>query len=688
MKIWPGNPYPLGATYDGGGTNFALFSEVADRVELCLFDDDGTETRIDLPEREALVWHGYLPRIVPGQRYGYRVHGPYDPAAGLRCNPSKLLLDPYAKAIDGHNEWHNALFSYHFDNPGEVNDDDSAPYATRSVVVNPFFDWANDRPLRIPFHQTVIYEAHVKGMTQRHPGIPDDVRGTYSGLAHPTMIKHFKELGVTAVELMPVHQFVHDSTLVDRGLKNYWGYNTIGFFAPHNDYASFGGHGGQVQEFKSMVKALHAAGIEVILDVVYNHTAEGNHLGPTLSFRGIDNPAYYRLVDDDKQYYYDTTGTGNSLNVRHHESLRLIMDSLRYWVTDMHVDGFRFDLASALAREFHEVNRLAAFFDLVNQDPIVSQVKLIAEPWDVGDGGYQVGGFPPLWTEWNGKYRDTVRDFWRGEPGSLGEFAARFTGSSDLYEADNRRPIASINFVTAHDGFTLDDLVSYNEKHNEANGEDNRDGESHNRSWNCGVEGPTEDAEVVKLRERQKRNFLTTLLLSQGIPMLLGGDEIGRSQRGNNNAYCQDNEISWFDWDHEDGGLLAFTQRLIAFRRAHPVFRRRHFFHGESLGADAPDIGWFRPDGSQMRAEDWSSGFGKAIGVFFNGETIPSPDARGERVVDDSFLVPFNAHDEPLSFTMPASERGARWLRMLDTADAFNEGEGVDAATATTVDAR
>ncbi|MGH4008612.1 MAG: glycogen debranching protein GlgX, partial [Pseudonocardiaceae bacterium] len=514
MHIWPGSPYPLGATYDGGGTNFAIFSEVAQSIELCLFDDNNAETRLRLPERDGLIWHGYLPRVGPGQRYGYRVHGPYEPAAGHRCNPHKLLLDPYAKAIDGRIEWDESMFSYQFGRPRSVNNADSAPHAMKSVVINPFFDWANDRPLHIPYHQTVIYEAHVKGMTMRHPRIPGDVRGSYAGLAHPVMISHFQQLGVTAVELMPVHQFVHDSTLAQRGLRNYWGYNTIGFFAPHNDYACFGTRGEQVQEFKTMVRALHRAGIEVILDVVYNHTAEGNHLGPTLSFRGIDNAAYYRLVDGDLEHYYDTTGTGNSLNVRHHDSLRLIMDSLRYWVTDMHVDGFRFDLAATLARELHEVDRLAAFFDLVNQDPVVSQVKLIAEPWDVGEGGYQVGGFPPLWTEWNGKYRDTVRDFWRGEPASLSEFASRFTGSSDLYEADGRRPIASINFVTAHDGFTLADLVSYNEKHNEANGEDSRDGESHNRSWNCGAEGPTDDPEVNQLRRRQQRNLLATLLLS------------------------------------------------------------------------------------------------------------------------------------------------------------------------------
>ena len=672
MKVWPGNPYPLGATYDGGGTNFALFSEVADRVELCLFDDDGTETRIDLPEREALVWHGYLPRIVPGQQYGYRVHGPYDPGRGLRCNPGKLLLDPYAKAIDGHNTWDEALFSYRFGHPDSFNDADSAPYAMRSVVVNPFFDWGNDRPLRIPMHQTVIYECHVKGMTQRHPDIPEDVRGTYSGLAHPKMIKYFQRLGVTAVELMPVHQFVHDSGLTDKGLSNYWGYNTIGFFAPHNDYASFGGHGGQVQEFKAMVKALHAAGIEVILDVVYNHTAEGNHLGPTLSFRGVDNPAYYRLVDEAKQYYYDTTGTGNSLNVRHHESLRLIMDSLRYWVTEMHVDGFRFDLAASLAREFHEVDRLAAFFDLVNQDPVVSQVKLIAEPWDVGDGGYQVGGFPPLWTEWNGKYRDSVRDFWRGEPSSLGEFASRFAGSSDLYEIDGRRPIASINFVTAHDGFTLNDLVSYNEKRNDANGEGNRDGESHNRSWNCGEEGPTEDTGVAVLRERQKRNFLTTLLLSQGVPMIAHGDELSRTQGGNNNVYCQDNEIAWVDWEDArlHDVLTVFTARLNKLRADHPVFRRRRFFRGEAVeGSKVSDIAWLRRDGTPMTEDDWNQRSGMTMTVFLNGNGIPERDALGEPISDDSFLVLFNPLGEDVTFALPPREYGRTWETVVDTAD-------------------
>ena len=677
MEIWPGSPYPLGATYDGGGTNFAIFSEVAEGIELCLLDGTGAETRIPLPERDGLVWHGYLPGVGSGQRYGYRVHGPYEPARGLRCNPAKLLLDPYAKAIDGQYEWDEALFSYRFGDPDSRNDADSAPYAMTSVVVNPFFDWAHDRPPRIPYHQTVIYEAHVKGMTMNHPGIPDDVRGTYAAMAHPEMLRHLKQLGVTAVELLPVHQFVNDSTLADKGLSNYWGYNTIGFFAPHNGYAARGTLGEQVLEFKTMVRALHRAGIEVILDVVYNHTAEGNHLGPTLSFRGIDNQAYYRLVDGDEKHYFDTTGTGNSLNVRHHESLRLIMDSLRYWVSEMHVDGFRFDLASTLARQFHEVDRLSAFFELVNQDPIVSQVKLIAEPWDVGEGGYQVGGFPPLWTEWNGRYRDTVRDFWRGEPASLAEFASRFTGSSDLYESDNRRPIASINFITAHDGFTLNDLVSYNEKHNEANGEDGNDGESHNRSWNCGAEGPTEDGRVVALRERQKRNLLATLLLSQGVPMIAHGDELSRTQDGNNNVYCQDSELSWLDWKgaREHAVLTEFTAGLIALRAAHPVFRRRRFFQGRPiLGSDIHDIAWLRPDGEQMTGQDWDTGYARSVGIFLNGQGIPERDDLGQPITDDSFLLLVNAHHQAVSFTMPDRDYGEAWEIVVDTADPLLAG--------------
>jgi glycogen operon protein len=677
VHIWPGSPYPLGSTFDGGGTNFSIFSEVAERIELCLFDDEGCEERVPLPERNGLIWHGYLPRVGPGQRYGYRVYGPYEPAKGLRCNPNKLLLDPYAKAVDGEYDWDEALFGYRFGDPWSYNEADSAPHSMTSVVVSPYFDWQGDRPLKIPYNESVIYEAHVRGMTMRHPDIPEDVRGTYAGLSHPVMLEHFRSLGVTAVELMPVHQFVHDSTLADKGLRNYWGYNTIGFFAPHNGYACFGTRGEQVAEFKSMVRALHRAGIEVILDVVYNHTAEGNHMGPTLSFRGIDNKAYYRLVDGDAAYYFDTTGTGNSLNVRHHESLRLLMDSLRYWVTEMHVDGFRFDLASSLAREFHAVDRLSAFFDLVNQDPVVSQVKLIAEPWDVGDGGYQVGGFPPLWTEWNGRYRDIVRDFWRGEQRSLGEFAARFTGSSDLYEADNRRPIASINFVTAHDGFTLEDLVSYNEKHNDANGEDNRDGESHNRSWNHGAEGPTEDIEIHALRERQKRNILTTLLLSQGVPMIAHGDELGRTQQGNNNVYCQDNELSWVDWERarEFDVQTEFVARLTALRAEHPIFRRQRFFQGRSIqGSNIGDIAWLRPDGRHMSEEDWQREGTRSLGIYLNGQGIPDRDLLGMRIVDDSFLLLVNAHHQQVTFSLPDEEYGRAWETVVDTADPLLAG--------------
>jgi isoamylase len=670
MTPWPGSAYPLGATYDGSGTNFALFSECAEAVELCLFDDDGVETRTRLRERDAFVWHGYLPNIGPGQRYGFRVHGAFAPEHGLRCNPSKLLLDPYAKAVEGDVDWDEACFSYRYADHAALNDDDSAPHMPKSVVISPFFDWDNDRHPRTPYNETVIYEAHVKGLTMTHPGIPEEIRGTYAAIAHPVMIEHFHRLGVTAIELMPVHQFIHDSFLHDRGLTNYWGYNTIGFLAPHNDYSSSGQRGHQVQEFKAMVRTLHEAGLEVILDVVYNHTAEGNELGPTLSFRGIDNASYYRLADGDPEHYYDTTGTGNTLLMRHPHVLQLIMDSLRYWVLDMHVDGFRFDLASTLARQFHEVDRLSAFFDLVQQDPIVSQVKLIAEPWDVGEGGYNVGGFPPLWTEWNGKYRDTVRDYWRGEGASLAEFASRLTGSSDLYEDDGRRPFASINFVTAHDGFTLHDLVSYNDKHNEANGENNNDGESHNRSWNCGVEGETNDLEIVALREQQKRNLLTTLLLSQGVPMLLHGDELGRTQRGNNNVYAQDNELSWVDWDRarEFEVLTDFTARLVQFRKEHTVFRRRRFFNGRQVrGSDLHDIGWFQPGGEPMTDEDWESGSAKSLTVFLNGDGIHEPDARGEPVSDDSFFLLFNGFYEPMDFTLPSFDAAERWKVVIDT---------------------
>ncbi|MEU8343905.1 glycogen debranching protein GlgX [Spirillospora sp. NPDC048832] len=671
-EVWPGDAYPLGATWDGTGTNFALFSEVARRVELCLFDADGTETRRDLPEADGFVWHGYLPGIGPGQRYGYRVHGPFSPRDGHRCNPSKLLLDPYGKAVEGGVRWHESLFSYRFDDPDALNEDDSAPYMPKNVVINPFFDWADDRPPRVPYHESVIYEAHVKGLTRLHPAIPEEQRGTYAGLAHPVMIDHLLDLGVTAVELMPVHQSVPEHALVARGLANYWGYNTIGFFAPHNSYSSSGQAGEQVLEFKAMVRALHEAGIEVILDVVYNHTAEGDHLGPTLSFRGIDNASYYRLRDDDKRYHLDYTGCGNSLNVRNPHALQLIMDSLRYWILEMHVDGFRFDLASALARELHDVDRLAAFFDLVQQDPVVSQVKLIAEPWDVGEGGYQVGNFPPLWTEWNGKYRDTVRDFWRGSYATMPEFASRLTGSSDLYEHSARRPFASINFVTCHDGFTLTDLVSYDHKHNEANGEDNRDGTDDNRSWNCGTEGPTRDPAVLELRARQRRNFLATLFLSQGVPMLSHGDELGRTQRGNNNAYCQDNETAWVHW--EDSDDMEFVRILSRLRHDHPVFRRRRFFTGRGTGA-AADIAWLTPAGDSMTDQDWNVGFAKSLGVFLNGDAITEPDPRGRRVRDDSFLLLVNAGSEPVEFTLPGAEYGERWEFALDTAEPGSVGE-------------
>jgi isoamylase len=670
MQIWPGKPYPLGATYDGSGTNFALFSEVAERIELCLFDVHG-ETRIALPEVDAFVWHAFLPGVEPGQHYGYRVYGPYAPKRGQRCNPSKLLLDPYGKAIDGQIQWDQSHYSYRFGDPDSVNEQDSAAHMPKSVVINPFFDWGVDRPPDHQYADSVIYEAHVRGLTELHPDIPPEMRGTYAGISHPVVIDHLTALGVSAIELMPVHHFVNDAFLVDRGLSNYWGYNTIGFFAPCSEYAASATPGGQVQEFKAMVRSLHEAGIEVILDVVYNHTAEGNHLGPTLSFRGIDNAAYYRLVDGSLEHYMDYTGTGNSLNVRHPHALQLIMDSLRYWVTEMHVDGFRFDLAATLAREFYDVDRLSSFFDLVQQDPVVSQVKLIAEPWDVGPGGYQVGNFPPQWTEWNGKYRDTVRDFWRGEPATIGEFAARITGSADLYETSGRRPVASINFVTAHDGFTLRDLVSYNEKHNEANLDDNNDGENHNRSWNCGVEGPTDDRDTLELRARQQRNFVATLFLSQGVPMLCHGDEIGRTQRGNNNGYCQDNELTWVDWADLDTDLLGFTRHVSALRREHPIFRRRRFFDGRPVrrrGLDTlPDIQWFTPDGTEMTEEDWGGRFGRAISVYLNGQGIPDTDLRGQRVVDDSFMLCFSGHTEPMEFHLPSVEYAPAWQVVVDT---------------------
>ncbi|GIH74702.1 glycogen debranching protein GlgX [Planobispora longispora] len=671
IEIWPGDPYPLGATYDGAGTNFALFSEAAERVELCLFDEENVETRVLLTECEGYVWHGYLPRVGPGQRYGYRVHGPYDPPRGRRCNPAKLLIDPYAKAIEGGVRWDEAVYGYRFGRPDSRNDADSAPFVPRSIVINPFFGWGHDRPPATPYHDTVIYEAHVKGLTMKHPKIPERIRGTYAAIGHPEIVDHLVALGVTAIELMPVHQFVDDQHLVERGLSNYWGYNTIGFFAPHNAYSSSGQRGGQVLEFKAMVKALHEANIEVILDVVYNHTAEGNHLGPTLSMRGIDNDDYYRLVENDKRYYMDTTGTGNSLLMRSPHVLQMIMDSLRYWVTEMHVDGFRFDLAATLARELHEVDRLSAFFDLVQQDPVLSRVKLIAEPWDVGPGGYQVGNFPARWTEWNGRYRDTIRDLWRGEPAALPEFASRLTGSSDLYQDDSRRPAASINFVTCHDGFTLTDLVSYNGKHNEANGEGNRDGSDDNRSWNCGAEGPATLA-IESLREQQKRNFLTTLFLSQGVPMLSHGDELGRTQGGNNNVYCQDNELSWVDWSdiRENWLLLEFSRKLAKLRADHPVFRRRRFFYGRPVRGsedELSDIAWLTPQGKRMTDSDWNVGYAKSLAVFLNGEAITEPDRRGRRITDDSFLLMINAHHDVIKFTIP-KDYGEMWLTEIDTA--------------------
>ncbi|MEV7438067.1 glycogen debranching protein GlgX [Streptomyces griseoviridis] len=687
MQVWPGEAYPLGATYDGAGTNFAVYTEAADRVELCLLHDDGSETAVELRESDAFVRHAYLPGIMPGQRYGFRAHGPYAPERGLRCNSAKLLLDPYAKAVSGSVGWGEEVYGYHFGEPESRNDLDSAPHTMASVVINPYFDWGDDRRPRTQYHHTVIYEAHVKGLTMTHPGLPEELRGTYAALAHPAVIEHLVELGVTALELMPVHQFVNDHRLVDMGLNNYWGYNTIGFFAPHNAYASWGDRGQQVLEFKSAVRALHEAGIEVILDVVYNHTAEGNHLGPTLSFRGLDNPSYYRLTDD-ARYYMDTTGTGNSLLMRSPHVLQMIMDSLRYWVTEMHVDGFRFDLAATLARQFHEVDRLSSFFDLVQQDPVVSQVKLIAEPWDVGEGGYQVGNFPPLWTEWNGKYRDTVRDMWRGEQRALAEFASRLTGSSDLYQDDGRRPLASINFVTCHDGFTLHDLVAYNDKHNDANGEQNRDGESHNRSWNCGVEGDTDDPEVLELRARQMRNFIATLMLSQGVPMISHGDEFARTQRGNNNAYCQDNELAWVRWPGGEGpegggpdvGLAAFTRAMVWLRKDHPVFRRRRFFHGrpvEGTHDELSDVAWFTPEGQEMTRRDWDSARASALSVFLNGNAISEPDARGERITDDSFLLMFNASPKPLDFVVP-TDHGRQWRVVVDTAleNGVPPGEG------------
>ncbi len=675
MQIRPGSMYPLGASYDGAGVNFALYSQVAQKVELCLFDEHDAETRIEMTEQNSYVWHNYTPGLQPGQRYGYRVYGPYDPMHGLRCNPNKLLLDPYAKAIEGNIDGDESLFSYWFKSPDDtsaMNDLDSAAHTMKSAVINPYFDWGNDQHPYISYHDSVIYEAHVRGMTNLNMDVPPDIRGTYAGLAYPSVIEYLKKLGVTAIELMPIHQFVNDSFLQEKGLSNYWGYNTIGFFAPHNAYSSSGERGEQVNEFKSMVKAYHHAGMEVILDVVYNHTAEGNHMGPTLSFKGIDNASYYRLVEGDQQHYFDTTGTGNSLLMRSPHALQLITDSLRYWVTEMHVDGFRFDLAATLARQFQEVDKLSAFFDIVEQDPIISRVKLIAEPWDLGSGGYQVGGFPSSWSEWNGRYRDTVRDFWRSQPSTLPEFASRLMGSSDLYQVNGRRPVASVNFITAHDGFTMNDLVSYNEKHNEANGEGNRDGESNNRSWNCGVEGPTNIPDVNDLRQRQMRNMFATLLFSQGIPMICGGDEVARTQQGNNNAYCQDNEISWTNW-HLDKGrkeLLAFVSKLIHLRLDHPVLHRRRFFTGREPGDDSnmiPQVEWFDHTGSIMDMDDWQNTHAFSMMIYLNGSDIPEVDWYGNRMVDNDFILIFNAHYEPIMFTLPDERYGRKWQLVVDT---------------------
>lgn len=676
IRKYPGIPFPLGATWDGQGVNFALFTENATGVELCLFDERMGATQaviVPMTERTHHFYHVYLPDIKPGQLYGYRVHGPYDPSNGHRFNAAKLLIDPYAKAIAGTIEWNNALFGYEVgqeDQDLSISESDSAPFIPKSVVVDDSFDWQGVRPPKTPYHLSIIYETHVKGFTKLHPDIPENIRGTYAAMAHHSTIEYLNQLGVTAVELLPVHHFVADTHLVEKGLANYWGYNSIGFFAPDARYAASGVTGEQVTEFKTMVRELHRAGIEVILDVVYNHTAEGNHLGPTLCFKGLDNEAYYRLTED-KRYYNDYTGTGNTLRANHPMVLRLMMDSLRYWIQHMHIDGFRFDLASTLARELHDVDKLGSFFDVINQDPVISQVKLIAEPWDIGEGGYQVGNFPPGWTEWNGKYRDCIRDYWRGADSMLGEFAARFTGSPDLYENDNRRPTASINFITAHDGFTLNDLVSYNEKHNEANGEGNQDGESHNRSWNCGVEGPTDDKAVLELRARQKRNFLATLFLSQGVPMILAGDEMGRTQRGNNNAYCQDNELSWIDWKNADNELIDFTKNVITLRVNHPAFCRRKWFQGQPIkGMGVEDIAWFLPDGTEMTDEHWQNSFAKSLAIYLNGKGIHTVSRKGEVITDDSFYLIFNAYHEPLDYIMPPAKYGVQWKKILDTSTA------------------
>lgn len=695
LKNYPGEPFPLGATCKGDGVNFALYAFNASKVEICLFKtvkDEVEYARIPMLERTHEIWHTFIPDLQPGQLYGYRVYGPYEPENGHRFNPNKLLIDPYAKAIAGPIEWHDSLFGYEVGNEQEdlsFSETDSAAYLPKSVVVNQDFDWEGDKPLRTQYTKTVIYEAHVKGFTKLNPEIPEEMRGCYAGIGHPATIKYLKDLGVTAIELMPVHHFISDRHLVENGLTNYWGYNTIGFFAPEVKYSCKGVLGEQVTEFKEMVKELHKAGIEVILDVVYNHTAEGNQMGPTISFKGVDNESYYRLTED-KRYYMDYTGTGNTLNANLPSVLRLIMDSLRYWITEMHVDGFRFDLAATLARELHEVNRLSAFFDIIHQDPIISQVKLIAEPWDIGEGGYQVGQFPAGWGEWNGKYRDCVRDYWRGAESTLAEFAQRFTGSADLYRDEYRRPTASVNFITAHDGFTLNDLVSYNEKHNDANGEDNNDGESNNRSWNCGAEGPTDDESINQLRERQKRNFLTTLFLSQGVPMLVAGDELSRTQQGNNNAYCQDNEISWIDWSKADKDLLGFTQKLIKLRREHPAFCRRRWFRGQPVKeGEVEDIAWFLPEGEQMSDENWNHDFAKSLGVFINGKALRSRYRDGAPMIDDNFYVIFNAHHEPLEYKLPVTEYAKDWQVVLDTCgDYIEDKDKHTAGDKITVDGR
>jgi isoamylase len=672
MTIYPGDPYPLGSYWDGKGVNFALYSHNGEGVELCLFNKALGEKevqRIKFTERTHDIWHAYIPGIKPGQLYGYRVYGPYDPSNGHRFNSNKVLLDPYSKAICGNMEWNDAMFGYEIGKDDTTMDTrDNATLTPKSAVIDEHFDWEGDRPPKIAYHNTIIYEAHVKGLTKTFPGIPDEIRGTYAALAHPAVIDYLKKLGITALELMPVHQSIPERHLVEEGLTNYWGYNTIGFFAPGVRFYSGNEVGGQVNEFKRMVKELHKAGIEVILDVVYNHTSEGNQMGPTFAYKGIDNTEYYRLADD-KRFYFDYTGTGNTLNARLPNVLMMIMDSLRYWVLDMHVDGFRFDLAAALARELHDVNRLSAFFNIIYQDPVLSQVKLIAEPWDVGEGGYQVGQFPPGWAEWNGKYRDCMRDYWRGADSVLAEFAERFTGSSDLYKNDNRNPTASINFITAHDGFTLQDLVSYNDRHNEANKENNKDGAEDNRSWNCGTEGPTEDAAIIGLRNRQKRNFLVTLMLSQGVPMLLAGDEAGNTQLGNNNAYCQDNEISWIDWNAQDKELMEFTAQLINFRKSHPVFARKQWFKGKPVRARGlADIGWFLPEGTEMTEEDWKTGYAKSLGIFLYGGGLNTVDQEGKPIADDSFYILFNAHGGSLDFKLPVSKYGKTWKKVWDTA--------------------